>query len=107
MSADRFLLRHRLERHRRPRVAARPVEQSLEKRLGGGFLAAEAQHREHGGRARRPKQLLEQDGAIGVGPLQVVDPDDERLAIREPASSSRSASNARRRRPSGSTLPGS
>ena len=85
MSASGFVLRHRLERDRRPPVLARPVEQGLEKRLGGRFLAAEAQHREHGRRARRPKQLLEQDGTIRVGPLQVVDPDDKRPASRQPA----------------------
>ena len=64
---------------------ARPVEQRLEKRLRGRLLAAEAQHREHGRRARRPQQLLEQDHAIGVGPLQIVDPHDERSASRQPA----------------------
>ncbi len=85
MSACGFVLRHRLERDRRPDVAARPIEQGPEKRLGGRFLAAEGQHREHGGRARRPKQLLEQDGAVRVGPLQVVDPDDERRRCRQPA----------------------
>ena len=66
-------------------VTAGPLEQRLEKRLRGRFLAAEAQQREHGGRARRPKQLLEQHHTVGVGPLQVVDAHHERPAIRQPA----------------------
>ena len=31
------------------------------------------------------KQYLEQDGAVSVGPLQVVDPDDQRSILRQPA----------------------
>ena len=67
--------------------ASRPGRSSSACRNGlrGRFFAAEAQHREHGRRARRPKQLLEQDGAVRVGPLQVVDADDQRPAIRQPA----------------------
>ena len=91
MSAVRFVLRHRLERNRRPPVAPGPLEQRLEKRLGGRFLAAEAQQREHGRRARRPKQLLEQHGAVRVGPLQVVDPDDQRLGDPRAGAAARAA----------------
>ena len=38
----RFVLRHRLERHRRPDVTARPLEQRSQERLGGRLLAPEA-----------------------------------------------------------------
>ena len=83
ISRARFVLGHRLERHRQPLVAACPIEQGAQERLRGRFLTPEAQQREHGGRARRPQQLVEQHRTVGVGPLQVVDAHDERLAIRE------------------------
>ena len=102
----RLVFRQRIERDRRPDVAARALEQRPQERLGRGFFAPEGQQREHGRRARRPKQFLEQHDAVGVGPLQVVDADDERPASsRRAPSSSRNASNARRRRANGSAIP--
>ena len=56
-------------------------QQGLQEGLRGRFLAPEGQQREHGGCARGPKQLLEQHGAVGVAPLEVVDADDKQLAI--------------------------
>ena len=83
--ADGFVLRHRLERHVSPPVPARPVEERLEQRIAGRLFAAKAQQREQGRRTRMLKQYLEQDGAVSVGPLQVVDPDDQRSILRQPA----------------------
>ena len=80
-----FGLVHRLERDRRPLVASRSPEQRLKERLLRRLFAAEAQDGQHGRRVRTPQQLIEQDDAVRVGPLQIVDPHHERLAAREPA----------------------
>ena len=52
-----------------------------------------------GGGAARPEERQ----AVGVGPLQVVDREDERAAARAAAKSSRTAPNAQRRRSCGSS----
>ena len=72
---------------------SRPARSSSACRNGfaGRLLAAEAQQRQHGGRARRPQQLLEQHGAVRVGPLQVVDPDDQRPASSPAGAAARAA----------------
>ena len=45
----RFVLGHRLERNRRPAVAAGPLEQRSQERLRRRLFAAEAQQRQHAG----------------------------------------------------------
>jgi hypothetical protein len=89
----RFVVVHWFQRECRPRAAARAtrvvrrwvgdraIEQGPQEGLGRHLLAPEAEERQHGRRRRRAEQLLEQHGAVGIGPLQIVDPDHEQTAV--------------------------
>ena len=84
--------------------SARAIEQRLQKWLRGHLLAAEATAASASRRVRRRQQLVEEHDAVGVGPLQIVDPDHEQWRAASRASSSLNASNARRLMRRGSTL---
>ena len=74
-----FLVLHRPERKRLAPLGSAAFEQRLEERLRGGFLAAETQQREQRRRPGRREQFLEQDRAVRIGPVQVVDVEDDRM----------------------------
>ena len=60
-----------------PERGAVRFEQPPEERLRLDFLGAEADERQHRRRVRRPQQLVEQRRAVGIGPVKIVDVDDD------------------------------
>ena len=90
-------IRHRTERKGHPHVPIGAFQQLSEKWLAGDLLASERHHRQQTRRIWRPQQFLEQQRAVRIRPMQVVDGDDHPPAIRAMRTrSSRNAANARR-----------
>ena len=89
-----FRIRHRFEREGRAtdsdrRLASSPAGRACPRLLRSGTTPASA-----GQGHRRPQQFLEQQRPVGVGPMEVVDEDDDRRRSAMRARSSRSAPNA-------------
>ena len=99
-----LVIGHRIERESDGRLRARAFEQRVQKRLGCDLFSAKAGDGQNRWRLRRPEQLLEQHGAVGVGPMQVVDAHNQRLPGRQAGQQLAQRCKARRRSMNGSAF---
>jgi hypothetical protein len=78
-----FRVLHVPERQGHATVGPASVEQRLKKRLRRRLLAAKAEQRQQRWRRRRPQQFFEQHDAVRIGPMQIVDREDQRMTRRD------------------------
>src|SRR6185295_3202413 len=77
----RLRSRKRADQNFATTLAASFVEQGLEKRFHPHVFTAKTREQKQWRRIGWTQQVLEQRGAVGVGPLQVIDVEHERLTI--------------------------
>ena len=75
---DGVLARERPDLQRAPGAAGRAGEQLGQERRVPDVLGTEAQEEEHAARRRRLQQVVQDVGAVAVGPLEIVDQHHER-----------------------------
>ena len=79
-----FLWRHRIERQRGPGRRSLALQKRLQERLGGDLFRPQAGQQQERRGIGRAQQRVEHEHAVGVGPVQVIDVEHERVSLCDP-----------------------